>query len=198
MPTDPRVDDYIAAAAPFARPVLEYLRAVVHAACPEAAETLKWRMPFFEYRGRPLCMMAAFKQHCGFGFWQPEANGSDTEGMGQYGRLTAVGELPPRRELIAAVKAAMQRIEAGVPSPRSRAVAKAKPAPTVPDDLAAALALRQHTSARRYFDGFSASARREYIDWITEAKTAATRARRLASTLEWLAEGKHRNWKYTK
>lgn len=196
MSTDSRVDDYIAAAAPFAQPVLEHLRAVVHAACPEVTETLKWRMPFFDYRGRPLCMMAAFKQHCGFGFWQPDAKSDGAEGMGQYGRLTAVGELPPRRELIAAVKAAMRRIEAGAPSPRSRAAAKAKPAPTVPDDLAAAFALRQHAVAKRNFTAFSPSAQREYTDWITEAKTAATRAKRLATTLEWLAEGKHRNWKY--
>lgn len=198
MSTDPRVDDYIAAAAPFAQPVLEHLRAVVHAACPEATETLKWRMPFFEYRGRPLCMMAAFKQHCGFGFWQPDAGSDGAEGMGQYGKLTAVGDLPPKRELIAAVKAAMQRIEAGAPSPRSRAAARARPAPAVPEDLAVALALRQHAAAKRHFEAFSASARREYIDWIIEAKTTATRAKRLATTLEWLAEGKHRNWKYTK
>ena len=196
MSTDPRVDDYIAGAAPFARPVLEHLRAVVHAGCPEVAETLKWRMPFFEYRGRPLCMMAAFKQHCGFGFWQPETRAGEADGMGQYGKLTAVGELPPRRELIAAVKAAMQRIEAGTPSPRSRVAAKARPAPAVPDDLAAAFALRQHAAAKRHFAAFSPSAQREYTDWIAEAKTAATRARRLSTALEWLAEGKHRNWKY--
>ncbi|MGN6235582.1 YdeI/OmpD-associated family protein [Dyella sp.] len=194
MNTDARVDDYIAAAAPFARPVLEQLRAVVHAACPEATETLKWRMPFFEYRGRPLCMMAAFKQHCGFGFWQPDAKAGDADGMGQYGKLTAVGDLPPKRALMAAVKAAMQRIETGAPSPRSRAAARS--APAVPEDLAAALALRKHAAARRHFEAFSPSAQREYTDWITGAKTDATRSKRLATTLEWLAEGKHRNWKY--
>jgi uncharacterized protein YdeI (YjbR/CyaY-like superfamily) len=194
MNTDARVDDYIAAAAPFARPVLEQLRAVVHAACPEATETLKWRMPFFEYRGRPLCMMAAFKQHCGFGFWQPDAKAGEADGMGQYGKLTAVGDLPPKRALMAAVKAAMQRIETGAPSARSRAAAK--PAPAVPEDLAAALALRKHATAKRHFEAFSPIAQREYTDWITGAKTDATRSKRLATTLEWLAEGKHRNWKY--
>ncbi|MGN6740948.1 YdeI/OmpD-associated family protein [Dyella sp.] len=194
MNTDARVDDYIAAAAPFARPVLEQLRAVVHAACPEATETLKWRMPFFEYLGRPLCMMAAFKQHCGFGFWQPDAKAGEADGMGQYGKLTAVGDLPPKRALMAAVKAAMQRIETGAPSARSRAAAK--PAPALPEDLAAALALRKHATAKRHFEAFSPSAQREYTDWITGAKTDATRSKRLATTLEWLAEGKHRNWKY--
>ena len=198
MGTDPRVDEYIANAPPFARPVLEHLRAVVHAAAPEASETIKWRMPFFEYRGRPLCMMAAFKQHCSFGFWQARANGAeDSDGMGQYGKLAAVADLPPKRELVAAVKAAMQRLDAGPAAPRAKAP-KAKAPPTVPDDLAAALALKKHAAAKKHFEAFSPSAQREYTDWIVEAKTAATRSKRLASTLEWLAEGKHRNWKYMK
>ncbi|HEU4670468.1 MAG TPA: YdeI/OmpD-associated family protein [Dyella sp.] len=199
MDTDPRVDDYIAGAAPFARPVLEHLRSVVHAACPEATETLKWRMPFFEYHGRPLCMMAAFKQHCSFGFWRAraEAGADGTDGMGQYGKLTAVGDLPPKRELAAAVKAAVQRIDAGAAAPAAKAP-RAKAPPSIPDDLASALALKKHAAAKRHFDAFSPSAQREYTDWITEAKTAATRSRRLATTLEWLAEGKHRNWKYAK
>ncbi|MEW5834237.1 MAG: YdeI/OmpD-associated family protein [Pseudomonadota bacterium] len=199
MGTDPRVDDYIAGAAPFARPVLEHLRAVMHAACPEATETLKWRMPFFEYRGRPLCMMAAFKQHCSFGFWRARAEGGtgDTDGMGQYGKLTAIGDLPPKRELVAAVKAAMRRIESKATAPRAKTAGTRVP-PVVPDDLAAAFAMRKHAAAKRHFDTFSPSARREYTDWITEAKTEATRSKRLATTLEWLAEGKHRNWKYAK
>ena len=194
MPTDPRVDDYIAAAAPFARPLLEHLRAVVHAACPAATETIKWRMPFFEYRGRPLCMMAAFKQHASFGFWQPDATAGNTDGMGQYANLPAVGDLPPRRTVMAAVTAAMKRIDAGEPSPRSRAATR--PAPAMPDDLAAALALPAHAAARRHFEAFSPGAQREYIDWIASARTDATRSRRLATSLAWLAEGKHRNWKY--
>lgn len=199
MGTDPRVDDYIAGAAPFARPVLEHLRTMVHDACPETTETLKWRMPFFEYRGRPLCMMAAFKQHCSFGFWRAraESNAEDTDGMGQYGKLTSVGELPPKRELVAAVKAAMRRIDDGAVAPRAKAP-RAKTPPAMPDDLAAALVLKKHAAAKKHFDAFSPSAQREYTDWITEAKTEATRSKRLTTTLEWLAEGKHRNWKYAK
>lgn len=198
MNTDPRVDEYIANAPPFARPVLEHLRAVVHAAAPEASETIKWRMPFFEYRGRPLCMMAAFKQHCSFGFWQARANGAeDSDGMGQYGKLTAVADLPPKRELVAAVKAAMQRIDAGPAAPRAK-TPKAKAPPAMPDDLAAAFAMKKYAAAKKHFDAFSPSAQREYTDWIAEAKTEATRSKRLATTLEWLAEGKHRNWKYMK
>ena len=199
MSTDSRVDDYIASAAPFARPVLEHLRAVVHAACPEATETLKWRMPFFEYRGRPLCMMAAFKQHCSFGFWRAraEAGADDTDGMGQYGKLTAIGDLPPKRELAAAVKAAARRIDDGAAAAPAK-TPKAKAPPAIPDDLANALALKKHAAAKKHFDAFSPSARREYTDWIADAKTDATRSKRLATTLEWLAEGKHRNWKYMK
>jgi uncharacterized protein YdeI (YjbR/CyaY-like superfamily) len=199
MSNDPRVDEYIASAAPFARPVLEQLRAMVHAASPEATETIKWGMPFFEYRGKPLCMMAAFKQHCSFGFWRAraESGASDTGGMGQYGKLTAVGDLPSKRELGAAVKAAMQRIDAGPAAPRAK-TPKAKAPPAVPAELAAAFALKKHAAAKKHFDAFSPSAQREYTDWIAEAKTEATRSKRLATTLEWLAEGKHRNWKYMK
>lgn len=199
MNTDPRVDDYIAAAAPFAQPVLEHLRAAVHAACPEATETIKWRMPFFEYRGRPLCMMAAFKQHCSFGFWQTQAMAGtgDAEGAGQYGKLATVADLPHERELATAMKDAMQRIDSGATAPRAK-TQKAKAPPAVPDDLAAALALKKHAAARTHFAAFSPSAQREYTDWIVDAKTDATRSKRLATTLEWLAEGKHRNWKYMK
>lgn len=199
MSTDPRVDAYIAKAPPFAQPVLEHLRATVHAAAPEATETIKWGMPFFEYRGRPLCMMAAFKQHCSFGFWRARVAGAtgDAEGMGQYGKLTAVGDLPPERELRAALKAAMQRIDAGPAAPATKAP-KAKPPPLVPDELAAAFALKKHAAADRHFKAFSPSAQREYIDWITETKTEATRHKRIATALEWLAEGKPRNWKYIK
>jgi uncharacterized protein YdeI (YjbR/CyaY-like superfamily) len=199
MSIDPRVDAYIAKAPAFARPVLEHLRATVHAASAEATETIKWGMPFFEYHGRPMCMMAAFKQHCSFGFWRARAAGDsgDNEGMGQYGKLTAVGDLPSQRELGAAVKAAMQRIDAGPATPRTKAT-KAKAPPRVPDELAAAFALKKHAVAKTHFAAFSPSAQREYTDWITEAKTEATRQKRIATTLAWLAEGKPRNWKYIK
>lgn len=196
---DARVDAYIARSAEFARPILQQIRATVHAACPEAEETLKWSMPYFSYRGAPICGMAAFKQHASLHFWHHKdlfgAAATDREeGMGQFGKLTSVRDLPSKKELTVCVKKAMQLIEAG--ATRARPRREAKPAPAVPADLAALLAQKKHAAARKTFAGFSASMQREYVQWIVEAKTDATRQKRLATTLEWLAEGKQRNWKY--
>lgn len=194
---DPRIDAYIAKSAEFARPILEHLRAVVHAACPEIEEDLKWSMPFFSYNGAPMCMMAAFKQHCGFGFWlsrQVVGGMAEADGMGQFGKLTTLKDLPSKKELIAHIRKAMALNEAGVKLARPKAAAK--PVPTLPGDLAILLAQKKHASARMTYAGFSPSAQREYADWIAEAKTDATRQKRIATTLEWLAEGKPRNWKY--
>ena len=193
---DPRIDTYIAKSAEFARPILEQLRAAVHASCPEVEEGVKWGMPFFSYRGAPMCHMAAFKQHCSFGFWlSKEVTGSgDGDGMGQFGKLASLKDLPPKKELAALLRRAMALNEAGVKHVRPKAGGKPPPVPS--EDLAALLAKRQHAAARKTWASFPPGAQREYIDWITEAKTDATRQKRLATTLEWLAEGKRRNWKY--
>jgi len=195
---DPRIDAYIARSAEFARPILEHLRERVHAACPEVEEGIKWSMPFFSYKGAPMCMMAAFKQHCSFGFWLSKevTGGSDEDGMGQFGKLATLQDLPSDRQLAAHLKKAMALNEAGVKKARPKAAAK--PAPTLPDDLSALLAKRQHAAARKAWDSFPPGAQREYVEWIGEAKTDTTRQKRLATTLEWLAEGKRRNWKYEK
>lgn len=195
---DPRVDAYIAKSAGFAQPILEHLRAVVHATCPEVEETIKWSMPFFVHRGASLCMMAAFKQHCGFGFWLgKQVMGKDAQdGMGQFGKLTSTQDLPTKKTLAALIGKAMALNEAGVKP--ARAKAGTKPPPTLPTDFAALLALRKHGAARKTWEGFPPGCRREYIDWIVEAKTDTTHQKRLATTLEWLAEGKRRNWKYEK
>lgn len=192
---DPRVDAYIAKSAAFAKPILEHLRAVVHAGCPGAEETIKWGLPHFDYEG-PLCHMAAFKAHCAFGFWKGAlVLGDDSKAgsaMGQMGRLTAISDLPPKKELIGLVKKAARLNEEGIAAPRARKTPK--PPPKTPPDLAAAL--KKNAKARTTFDGFPPSHKREYIEWITEAKTEPTRQKRLAQTLVWLAEGKSRNWKY--
>jgi uncharacterized protein YdeI (YjbR/CyaY-like superfamily) len=195
---DPRIDAYIAKSAEFARPILEHLRALVHEACPEVEESLKWSMPFFSYKGAPMCMMAAFKQHCSFGFWLSKevTGGSDEDGMGQFGKLATLQDLPSRKQLIAYLGKAMALNEAGVK--RVRPKAAAKPAPTLPDDLATLLAQKKHAAARKAWESFPPGAQREYVEWLVEAKTDATRQKRLATTLEWLAEGKRRNWKYEK
>lgn len=194
---DARLDAYIAKSAAFAQPILEHLRSVVRAACPEVEEGMKWSMPFFSYKGAPMCMMAAFKQHCGFGFWLSRQVVGDTadDGMGQFGKLVSLKDLPPKKELIACVKKAMALNEAGVKLARSRV---GKPAPILPDDVAALLAQKQHAAARKTYQGFGPGAQREYVDWIVEAKTEATRQKRVATALEWLAEGKSRHWKYQK
>lgn len=193
---DPRIDAYIAKSAEFAQPILEHLRASVHAACPEVEEGIKWSMPFFSYKGAPMCRMAAFKQHCSFGFWlSKEVTGdSDADGMGQFGRLASQRDLPSKKELTVYIRKAMALNEAGVKLARPKAAPK--PPPTLPDDLAALLAQKKHAAARKTYEGFSPSAQREYVEWIGEAKTDATREKRVATTLEWLAEGKPRNWKY--
>ncbi|HEY8585302.1 MAG TPA: YdeI/OmpD-associated family protein [Rhodanobacter sp.] len=195
---DPCIDAYIAKSAVFARPILEHLRSKVHAACPEVEEGIKWGMPFFSYKAAPLCMMAAFKQHCSFGFWLSEevTGGREEDGMGEFGKLATLKDLPADKQLTAYLKKAMALNEAGVK--RTRSKADAKPAPTLPDDLAALLAKRTHAAARKVWEGFPPGAQREYVAWITDAKTDATRQKRLATTLEWLAEGKKRNWKYEK
>jgi uncharacterized protein YdeI (YjbR/CyaY-like superfamily) len=194
---DPRIDAYIKRAAPFARPILTHLREVVHAACPEVEETIKWGMPMFTHHGI-LCFMAAFKQHAGFGFWKGSKVVDDREeqagtAMGQFGRLTEVEQLPSRRSLEAYVRKAMRLNEAGdtgTPKPRKQP----KAAPRTPAALSAALA--RNAKARTTWQGFSPGHRRAYVEWIAEAKRLETRARRIATSIEWLAAGKPHNWKY--
>ena len=196
---DPRIGAYIAKSAEFAQPILEHLRALIHKACPEVEEGIKWSMPFFSHQGSTMCMMAAFKQHCSFRFWLSKdvlGDAAEEDGMGQFGKLTSLQDLPSDRQLKTYIHKAMALAEAG--AKLSRPKAAARPAPAVPDELAAHLAQKEHAEARKAWDSFGPGARREYVDWINEAKTDATRQKRLATTLEWLTEGKKRNWKYTR
>lgn len=190
---DKRIDAYIARSADFAKPILTHIREVVHAAVPEVEETIKWGMPFFTYHG-PLCNMAAFKEHAAFGFWKGGAvlgAKADKAAMGQFGRLTSVRDLGSVRALTAFLKKAKEVNESGEVKARPR---KPKPPLPVPPDLAAGL--KRSARARATFEKLSPSHRREYVEWIVEAKRPETRSKRLATTLEWLAEGKSRNWKY--
>lgn len=192
---DPRVDAYIAKAAPFARPILKHLRQTVHAACPAVVETLKWRSPSFEYHGI-LCGMAAFKAHCVFGFWKHdlvvEEDAKAKEAMGSFGRITSLDELPSRATLARYVKKAMKLNLDGVKYVHKKRVPK-QPVAMHP---AFAAALAKNVKAKRTLAGFSPSQQRDYLEWIATAKQDATRARRIATAVEWLAEGKPRNWKY--
>jgi uncharacterized protein YdeI (YjbR/CyaY-like superfamily) len=190
---DPRVDAYIEGSAAFARPILTRLREVVHAACPEVRETMKWSMPHFDYEG-PLCGMSAFKEHCAFGFWKGSliVENPSTDAMGQLGRIRSPKDLPPKKTLTAWIRKGMALNEQGVKVPRASKAKK--PEVRVPADLEKALG--RNPKARAAFAGFSPSHRREYVQWIEEAKRPETRRKRVATTIEWLAEGKARNWKY--
>jgi uncharacterized protein YdeI (YjbR/CyaY-like superfamily) len=198
---DPGVDAYVAKSADFAKPILKRLRKVVHAACPHVEEELKWNLPHFLYKGM-LCSMAAFKAHCSFGFWRgsllaekhPEL-GSQKESMGQVGRITDIAELPDDTLLAQYIETAMKLNEEGI-KPKKPAKPKRKAAPKVPDYFLAAL--KKNKKALAAFDDFSPSCKREYVEWITEAKQEETRQRRLAQAIAWMAEGKSRNWKYEK
>jgi uncharacterized protein YdeI (YjbR/CyaY-like superfamily) len=191
---DPRIDAYIHKAAPFAQPILRHLRKVVHAAVPGVEEDMKWSTPHFMYRGM-LCGMAAFKQHCTFGFWKGslvlDGNGV-RDAMGHFGRITSLDDLPSDRVLAGYIKKAARLNEQGVKVERKRA--GSPPPLEVPAYFRSAL--RKHRAARQAFEGFRPSHQREYVEWLTEARTDATRQKRLEIAIAWLAEGKSRNWKY--
>jgi uncharacterized protein YdeI (YjbR/CyaY-like superfamily) len=194
---DPRIDAYIAKSADFAKPILKHLRKVVHAGCPQVQETLKWSMPHFDYKG-VMCGMAAFKEHCAFGFWKADLildsdETAEKSGMGSFGCIRSLADLPNEKTLVGYVKKAAALNEAGIKAPGRTQPKKRKPLAT-PSDLSTAL--KKNAKARKTFEDFSPSHRREYIEWITEAKRKETRKDRLAKTLKWLAEGKARNWKY--
>ncbi len=195
--TDPRIDAYIHKSAAFARPILEHLRAVIHEACPEVEEAIKWSAPHFLHRGRILAGLGAFKQHAAMVVPMLAADGSQADkadqAMGQYGRITAVSDLPARRVLIGQLKRAAKAIDAGEKRPTTKTGAT-KPDAKAPDDLVKALA--GNAAAKQHFAAFPPSQRREYIEWVVEAKREETRQRRVAQTVEWVAEGKPRHWKY--
>jgi hypothetical protein len=191
---DPRVDAYIARSADFAKPILKHLRELVHEGCPGVVETIKWGSPSFEHHGI-LCGMAAFKAHCAFGFWNRalKIDGVPAEeAMGQFGRITSLSDLPPDGKMLAWIREAARLNETGQKlGPMKRK--KRGPLPA-PKDLTAALKAKAGATAR--FGAFSPTQRRDYSEWILEAKTDATRRKRLATAVEWISEGKPRMWKY--
>lgn len=193
--TDPRVDAYVASAPDFARPVLVELRRRVHAVCPEVEETIKWRAPSFECAGL-LGGMAAFQRYCTFAFWKEQLlqqDGGDVAAtVAACGRLVAVDELPTRAAFAKAVRRAVELNATGVKSPRKKAPAR----PPIPMPPEFARALRAAKAARATFEAFAPSHQREYLEWITDAKRDETRLKRIEQSIEWLAAGKHRNWKY--
>jgi uncharacterized protein YdeI (YjbR/CyaY-like superfamily) len=202
---NPNVDAYIAKAQPFAKPILMHLRELMHKGCPGVEETIKWSRPFFEYRGAILGNMSGFKEHCSFGFWGEEigavlrkAKAVQDGAMGSLGRITRLEDLPSDRDLLDWIRQAAGFVESGqYTSPiaaRRKVVKAAKAAPAVPAEFAAAL--RKHKKAATAFEAFSPSCKREYVEWIAEAKRPETRGKRIETAVAWIAEGKQRNWKY--
>ncbi len=195
MNRDPRVDAYIAKAQPFARPILEYVRGRMHVLLADGQETLKWSAPAYTVGGKILLIMAAFKAHAALNFWRGKelrGDAAEADGMGQFGKLASLADLPPDRELDALILKAAD-LTASAPTPR-----KVKHAPKPPPELHPefAAALDAVPKAKAALDGFPASARRDYLEWISEAKQPATRTKRIATAVEWLSEGKRRHWKY--
>ncbi|MDQ3191349.1 MAG: DUF1801 domain-containing protein [Bacteroidota bacterium] len=201
MPTiDKRVDEYIAKSEDFAKPILKHLREIVHKACPEVEETIKWGFPNFYYKGN-MCSIASFKKHCVFGFWKGAIindqhkimEGRGETAMGHLGKITSLKDLPLEKILIEYIKQAVKLNEEGIklPSP-----AKTQKELIVPDYITEAIS--KNKKAMETFHNFSYSHKKEYLEWIVEAKTETTRNKRLETTIEWLSQGKSRNWKYIK
>jgi uncharacterized protein YdeI (YjbR/CyaY-like superfamily) len=197
-----KVDAYIAKSQPFAQPILSHIRELAHKACPEVEEAIKWSMPFFQLRGVVLGHMAAFKQHCSISFWGPEMNAilnkaglHSEDGMGSLGKITSLKDLPSDKEMLGYYRHAAELILTGQRTKSLERPKKApKAAPEAPAELTAAL--KKNKTAAKVFAEFSPSCKREYIDWIVEAKRPETKEKRVAQSVEWIAEGKQRNWKY--
>ena len=203
--TDPKMDAYIAKSQPFAQPVLSHLRKLMHKGCPGVEETIKWSHPFFEYRGAILAHMAAFKNHCSFGFWGEEigavlrkAGALQDGAMGSLGKIAGLKDLPSDKAMLGWIREASKFIESGnytSPMAARRKVVKApKPVPESPPEFSSAL--KKNKKAATVFASFSPSCKREYVEWIAEAKRPETRDQRIKTAVEWIAEGKQRNWKY--
>lgn len=193
---DPRIDAYIAKQTPASQKVLTHLRKLIHRTCPKVEETIKWGAPAFNYYG-PFINMAGFKQHSALVFFKAELmqehqsfSAKQKEAMGHLGRITDLGVLPPDETLKAYIQEAMVLNETGTPLPPRK---KAAPVET-PKDLLNAL--RQNKKALSVYDAFSPSHRKAYVEWIEEAKQESTRNKRIEQAVEWMAEGKGRNWKY--
>jgi len=199
----PQVDAYIAKAAPFAQPILHHLREVVHQGAPGVAEQMKWSRPFFVYEGVILGNISAFKEHCSFGLWGTEiaqrllADGvASSEGMGTFGKITSLADLPSRTKLVGYVKEAASKIATGERTKAWSRPRVAKAEAEVPAELEAAL--KKNKTAARNFAALPPGCRREYGNWIAEAKREETRLKRAATAVPWIAEGKNLNWKYEK
>ena len=195
------IDNYIAKSAGFAKPILNHIRQLVHETCPDVEEKMKWSFPHFDYKGEMMCSMAAFKQHAVMGFWKAALmkdavlmeNAKSETAMGHLGKITTLKDMPSDKKITAWIKEAMQLTDKGIKLP-AKAKAADKKELVVPDYFEKALT--KNKKAKLVFENFAWSHKKEYLEWITGAKTEETRNKRMATALAWLAEGKSRNWKY--
>jgi uncharacterized protein YdeI (YjbR/CyaY-like superfamily) len=200
--SDKRVDTYIEKAKDFAKPILTHLRKIIHRACPDIEETIKWGFPYFEYKGG-VCGIASFNQHCIFGFWKASLMSDphkifypkNEKGMGVFGKLKSLKDLPSNKMLLQYIKEAIKLNEEGIKLP-SKPKNSRKKEIQIPDYFLKIL--KKNKTAFLTFKNFSYTHQKEYIEWITEAKTENTRDKRITTAIEWMAEGKSRNWKYIK
>jgi uncharacterized protein YdeI (YjbR/CyaY-like superfamily) len=198
------IDAYIAKAADFAKPILVHIRELVHKVCPEVEEKMKWSFPHFDYKGEMMCSMAAFKAHAVFGFWKGSLmkdpvlmeNAKSETAMGHLGRLTSLKDLPSDKKITAWIKEAMMLNDKGIKVAKTKPTEKEKKALVIPDYFQKVISKNKKAAAA--FDAFSYSHKKEYVEWITEAKTDETRNKRMTTAVEWLSEGKNRMWKYQK
>jgi len=197
------IDAYIEKSADFAKPILNHIRELVHKTCPEAEEKMKWSFPHFDYKGEMMCSMAAFKQHAVLNFWKAALmkdpvlieNARSETAMGHLGRITSLKDLPADKKLAAWIKEAMLLNDKGIKLP-ARKIPEVKKEIIVPEFFMKAI--KKNKKAWQNFESFAYSHRKEYIQWITEAKTEPTRLKRLTTAIEWIEAGKGRNWKYEK
>ena len=197
---DPHVDVYINKAREFAKPVLEHIRDFVHETCPDVEEKIKWSFPHFDYKNQMMCSMASFKEHCTFGFWKASLlkdlkGKSGQTAMGQFGRITKVSDLPSKKVLKSLIKDAMKLNDSEIKISAKSKSSKKKEL-TVPGYFMKAI--KKNKKALKTFENFSYSQKKEYVEWVTEAKTEPTRKKRIATAIEWMSEGKIHNWKYLK
>ena len=195
-----QIDAYVAKSADFAKPILNHLRELVHKTCPDAEEKMKWSFPHFDYKNEMLCSMAAFKQHCSFGFWKAALmkdpvlleTAKSEAAMGHLGKITSLKDLPPDKKIIAWIKEAMKLNDERKKVVKTKSVVKEELA--VPGYFTAAV--KKNKRAWATFETLAPSAKKDYVEWVTDAKTEETKNKRLAQSIEWMAEGKRRNWKY--
>lgn len=196
---DPRIDAYIEKSAAFAKPVLNHIRKLIHLASPEIRETIKWGFPHFDYKGT-ICSMASFKEHCAFGFWKSSLLSDPysilkkeaSDSMGQLGRIKSIADLPSDEIFTAYILEAISLNDKGIRVVKKTGSAKSEV--EIPEYFQRVL--DDHSIAKSSFEKLSNSHRKEYILWIEEAKTEATRHKRISTAIEWLSEGKSKNWKY--